>query len=205
MRKASFKKSFNNFDKNISWDFEFIEKVYNSKSLDNFEKGAIFDGFVFRIDTNWQTLVEDLFIDCLNHDNRKYIIYTSYKLPRQISREMCRAIVIGLRYVDWSKIDLVKDRAIKLLVDRYNPFKAITNQQAKRILEFNIIRNYLAHYSNYQRQRLYNMYKNIYNFKVFREPSDFLMSKYGKYSTRLHLYINNFISSSDNMKRYLDS
>ncbi len=206
MRKSSLKKTFEDYYWNMGIDIDFLMKIAAAqqvvKSTD--EKRRVFEAFVFSICTNWDTLVESLLIDCFNKDTSRYSNYTGFKIPKHLTRETCKAIVLGLSYFDFKSIEHLQKSAACILVPQYNPFKIIPKDNVRMINEFYTIRNYLAHYSDASRRALKKIYTR-YGYKTFRKPGEFLLARDKKANMpRMGVYINNLIDTADIMAEFLN-
>ena len=80
----------------------------------------------------------------------------------------------------------------------------IPSDEGKKIDEFCVIRNYLAHYSDSSKQSLTRMYKNKYGLS-FREPGDFFFEyDTNKRQIRFAHYTNAFLKATDEMAIFLN-
>lgn len=207
MRKASLKRTLLDFQMNMGWDIYLLTKIEKAKriigSLD--EKRSVFEVFVFRICANWEILVEDLLIDCLNKDTSQYSEYTGFQIRRNMSRDECKAIIMGTGYLDFKGISDLKKNAKKILIPNYNPFKRIPHINGMKIDEFFSMRNYLAHYSDAAKRSLRNIYETQYGLHTFRQPGEFLLAKDKTDNiSRMDVYIDNFIDTLDHIAKFLD-
>lgn len=205
MRKSSFERSLFNFHLMMNRDIDLLMKIEVArrviKSLA--EKRDIFEAFVFRICASWEILVDDLLVDCLNKDTSRYAEYTGFDLPKNISRETCKAVIIGISYTDFKSVGHLKKKGKQMLVRQYCPFPSITIAQEKKIDEFFIIRNYLAHYSDAAKRSLLKVYQDVYGFKRFVEPGVFLLARErGADIPRMGDYINNFKNAAHKMEDF---
>jgi hypothetical protein len=167
------------------------------------EKKHIHEAFVLKIYVAWEVLVENLFVDCLSRDPSQYALYKTVKLPKKLTRDVCRGLVSGLGYFDFKDTRDLKGKAKRVLVEKYNPFVKISSSDAAKIDEFCTIRNYLAHYSDSSRQSLGRMYKNKYG-SPFREPGDFFFEfDKKKRQIRFADYANAFLKAADEMAIFL--
>lgn len=125
MKKPSFEATLNLFYGYMWWDITLLMKIekakHTVKSRD--EKRGIFEAFVFRICANWEILVEDLFIDCFSKDTSMFQRSTGFNIDRHLSRETCRAIILGPHYFDFKSIADLKKQAKQAIIPQYNPFK----------------------------------------------------------------------------------
>jgi hypothetical protein len=126
------------------------------------------------------------------------------ELPSNIklNLKLVRAILYGDEYKDFHDISRCKGYFSKILVDKCNPFKEITNEQLKKINITYIIRNYLSHYSEYSKNRLLQVLKENYDYKTFQEPGIFLQKEKGKHFENL---VHNFVLVSAKMKSFFRS
>ena len=146
------------------------------QKIDKDDKKEILEAFVFKIDASWQTLVRGLFVDCLSRDLTKYSESTHSSLPKHLPWQVCRAMVNGLNFFDFRNTEDIKKLGNKYLVDRYNPFKKISDSVGKKIDEFYTIRNFLTHQSSFSMRKLKIMYKKKYGISSFRDPGLFLLT-----------------------------
>ena len=207
MKKATYYRSLTSFHRNMNQDIDLLMKIEHARKVvkKKHEKKSIFEAYAFRICANWERLVDDLIVDCLNQDTSRYAESTGYNLPKHVSLDVCKAIIFGYRYLDFRSIDELKRNSKKLLVDECNPFLAITHASGKKIDEFCKIRNYVAHRSDSAKRSLMKIYKNNYGMKRFIEPGSFLLAiNQVEKIPRLGVYINNFKFVAHTMLRYLD-
>jgi len=191
---------------NMNWDIALLMKIESARRVVKSvqEKRSIFEAFVLSICANWEVLVEELLIDCLNHDPSKYREYTGFKLPRHLSRDTCKAVLIGIGYLDFKSIEQLKDMSKNILAPECNPFAGIPTSNGNKINEFFKIRNYLAHRSYAAKRALLNVYKSRYNLKTFVEPGVFLLADDKRQKIpRIGVYINNFKNTANAMGRFL--
>lgn len=186
-------------------DITFLMKIEGAKmvvkSID--EKRDVFDAYVFRICANWEILVGDLLIDCLNKDTSQYKEFTGFEIPKHLSRETCKAMILGVTYIDFKSVSDLKKMSKRILVPQFNPFKKIPKSNGEKIDEFFTLRNYLAHYSDAAKRSLERMYKNRHGLKSFREPGDFLLARdKTRGMIRMAVYINNFVDTADIMGEF---
>lgn len=223
MGKYSLKAEFNKFFVRINEHTDLLLKIFEAKKVVippekkkeilteilPSEKKQIHEAFVLKIYVAWEVLVENIFIECLSRDPSKYAEYKGIRLAKRLTKDVCRSLVSGLGYFDFKDTGDLKGKAKKVLAPRYNPFKMIPSDEGKKIDEFCVIRNYLAHYSDSSKQSLMRMYRNNYNL-TFREPGDFLFDivefvELGKRykQTRFANYTNAFMKAADEMALFL--
>ncbi len=175
------------------------------------EKKQIHEAFVLKICATWEILTENVFIECLLRDTSKYRERTGIVLPRKkLTKDICKGLVSGLSYFGFRDVPDLKGKAKKFLAERYNPFKKIPNDVSKKIDEFYLMRNYIAHRSDAAKQSLKRMYKQTYKMR-FRFPGNFLFDtvefvesgERGK-EIRFANYTKAFEKAADEMGVFLD-
>ena len=122
---------------------------------------------------------------------------------KRLTKVVCRGLISGLGYFDFKDTGDLKGKAKRVLVEKHNPFAQIPSDEGKKIDEFCVIRNYLAHYSDSSRQSLIRLYKNVYGLP-FREPGDFFF-EYDKQNRQIRFanYTNAFLKAADEMAIFL--
>jgi hypothetical protein len=201
MRKADLAKNHDEFEKDMDWYIDFLNRMLGAKRVVNYyDKLEILESLVIRLCAIWEAFIEGEMIDCLNIDCcSRYGEELQLKIPENPNKDLCEAILVGSGYLDFKSVADIKSKAKKALPDEVNPFNLIrTNPTAKRIDELYIMRNYLSHYSGKSRRALMKMYQqNPWRLKNFREPGDFLFAYRGK---RLIQYIEALLDASEQMR-----
>ena len=206
MKKSSFETSFAYFYECMQWDIDLLIKIRKDKRVvkSREEKQSVFEAFVHSICSNWDILVEQLLIDCLNKDTSQFTQEYGYKLGKHITRDTCEAVLIGVGYLDFKSVRDLKGRSKRILMPKYNPFAEIPKSNEKKIGEFYTIRNYLAHYSDSAKRTLSKVYETNYNLKVFVRPGRFLLAtEEDGELPRMGTYINNFMGAAAAMYKFL--
>lgn len=206
MKKSTFDTTLTDFHINMNYDIDLLMKIETAKAVVKYneDKRSIFEAFVFRICAYWEVLVEDLLIDCLNRDTSRYSEFTGYRLPKNLPRQVCKAVIVGIGYTDFKSVDHLKKISKQMLIPECNPFTTITTSNLKRIDEFFTLRNYLAHYSDSAKRALWNVYRNTYNMGKFIEPGVFLLAiDRQENMPRMGVYINHFKAVANKMAKYL--
>ncbi len=206
MKKATFLSTLYAFHTNMNRDLDLLMKVEKAKRVVGTiqEKRSIFEAFVLSICADWECLVENLLIDCLNKDTSRYVEYTGFSIPKHITRDTCKAILIGINYLDFKSTDQLKKLGKFILIQTCNPFPSIPASDCRRIDELFTIRNYLAHRSFAARRSLQHLYKSKYHLGHFIEPGTFLLARdKERKMPRLGVYINNFKEAANTMGRFL--
>jgi hypothetical protein len=206
MKKSSYEASLTRFHLSMNRDIDLLMKIESAKRVVKSvrAKRSVFEAFVLSICANWEVLAEELLVDCLNNDPSKYRTYTGFKLPRHLNRDTCKAILIGINYLDFKSVEQLKDVSNNILTPKCNPFAKISASNGQKINEFFAIRNYLAHRSYAAKRALLKIYKNRYNLKTFVEPGVFLLADAKKQKIpRMGAYINNFKETANAMGKFL--
>ena len=143
----------------------------------------------------------------MSRDTSQYARDRSIDLPKHLSRKICTCLLTGLGFFDFRDVSDLKGKAKRILVPRNNPFRGIPRDHAKRIDEFRIMRNYIAHRSDTAKHRLKRVYTDAYGLERFREPGDFLLGRItgGPLSGEIRFagFIDSFIKAADKMAGFL--
>jgi hypothetical protein len=206
MKKSSAEKTFDKFETWLYIYTVFLNKILSAKRVvsTTWEKQELLEAFVLRVVSVWEIFVEDLIVDCLNKDTTKYAAYMDLRLPKNLPRAQCEAMLNGLGYLDFPNVGSLKSVARNVLVPACNPFQAIPKAATWRIDEFLRMRNYLAHYSTRARRALKDAYRRNHGLTRFREPGDFLYASRGKGGQpRFGDYVDAFSDAAKAMRRFL--
>lgn len=161
-------------------------KNQNSRQL----KELLLESFLLRSCAYWENFLEKeiILLVKLNPDTFKY--YFNIQQNISLNENIIRAIIIGDKYRDWHDIQSLKSYFQKIVNSNINPFSELTNEQYSTVNFTYTLRNYLSHYSDYSRKKLFSTYKKNYRYKKFIEPGSFLLKNKGKYfETLLHNFI----------------
>lgn len=206
MKKASTKVTLRNFIEELHWYIWFLNKIVAAKRVvgQPDEKVEVLEAFVFKVAALWEVLAEDLLIDCLNKDTSRYAEYKGMALSKNLTRNVCAAMLTGLDYLDFKSVGHTRATARKILVPAHNPFQAISKAAARRIDEFFTIRNYLAHYSDHAQRSLMDKYRNNHGLTRFVRPGQFLYA-YSRANTHIRFgdYIGAFLEAADDIAKSL--
>lgn len=206
MKKSSIANTLNNFDEWMDVYVSISDKIAGDSKLftEREEKIELIESLVLKICAQWEVLVEELMIDCLNRDSSQYSEFIAENLPKHIPRAQCMAMIQGMGYVDFKGVSDIKRKAKLILTDELNPFKEIARGDGNRIDELYKFRNFIAHLSNQSHRTLKKVYFTKYQLKRFQEPGRFLMAIDGKTKKpRLDSYINSLDTSVLTMANYL--
>lgn len=115
---------------------------------------------------------------------------------------MIKAILFSNSYRDFHDTERSKSYYEKIISDKYNVFEFINNEQIKKVNFTYKMRNYLSHYSDFSKRKLFEGYKKEYKYKRFLEPGLFLFKGKGENFIKL---IHNFKLISIVMKKELNN
>ncbi len=224
MQTSSLKAEFDNFFASMSQYTDFLIKIIKTTKIEippqekreilpkllPAEKKQIHEAFVLKICATWEILAENVFVECLLRDTSKYKERQGITLPRRkLTTNICKGLISGLRYFDCGNISSLKGKARKFLVERCNPFKKVPRDVSRKINEFYLIRNYIAHRSDASKQSLKRMYRQTYKMR-FRKPGDFFFDtvefiEFGERGKEIRFanYSKAFEKAADEMATFL--
>ena len=201
--KEDLTKVFNNFLARINWYTDLLIKI--CEPLSTAEKSEVYESFVLKICVTWETFIEDLLALCLSKDASQYSEYMDTKFPKHPSKELGETLISGYRYFDFKNVGELKGISKNILVLAYNPFIRVPQRESKKIDEFFLIRNYIAHRSRVAKRSLSRLYREVYHLREFQEPGAFLLSPLHEKSDEVRFgeYILAFINAADVMAKHL--
>lgn len=169
------------------------------------EKAEVYESFVLKICATWETFIEDLLALCLSKDTSRYSQYIGTKFPKRPPKELCATLISGYRYFDFKNVDGLKGMSKNILVVDYDPFSKMPPKESKKIDEFFLIRNYVAHRSRVAKRSLSRLYRKAYHLREFQEPGAFLLSPLHERTKEVHFgeYTGAFINTADAMAKHL--
>lgn len=194
------------FEKNlnelIEYGLEIITENVTVKKdkISKKEKNILLESLLLRSCAYWENFLEKEIIILINLNSDKFKLNMELPFDIKLNLKLIRAILYGDEYRDFHDIKHFRNYFSKILVEEYNPFTNITNEQLKKINITYTIRNYLSHYSEYSKKKLYQAYVDNFKYKIFQEPGIFLLKEKGKYFENL---IHNFVLVSANMRSFL--
>jgi len=198
MRKADLRKNHKWFEAVIRRYEDSMNRLLSAKRVvRQQDKKDIAEATLLKLCAYWESFVDHELLDCVNIDSSKLRDHLDARLPRNLNRELCRAILFGDGYLDFKSVGALKGYAKKILPKKTNPFRLIDDPSSRKIDEFFIIRNYLSHYSFAAKRSLTRMYRKNYKMRYFREPGTFLFARNGK---RLVTYIESLKKASRQME-----
>lgn len=204
MRKASFQNNHQEFDDWI-WPYsDFIGELVSDRRviLSKGEKRELIEATVHRVCARWDALLEADIITSLNRNSTKYSKELGLNLRKHLTREECKAVLFGHRYINFRNVGDIKSFGRKYLHPKHNPFDALTTAKAQAIDDFFVIRNMLAHYSRYARRKYERRLKAKHTFARIPQPGDYLLAAdRGGNMIRWTAYVEAFIDASMLMRK----
>lgn len=172
------------------------------KKMPTNEKKMLIEALLLRACALWESFIEKEVVLLVNLDSSNLLNEFDLSKNTNVDPKLIRAIIFSDHYRDFHDIDRSMSLFDRVLVDKNNSFRKITNTQKQKINFIYKLRNYLAHYSEFSKITLLRAYqKEPYNYRKFLEPGVFLLKKKGKHFEDL---VNNFTMSSIHMKKYLN-
>lgn len=201
MRKLDFHSNHNEFFTWIMWYGDFLQHVIEAKRVikTKLEKLELIEAFVLRCAARWEVLCKEDIITSLNRDSSNYANKLGLRLRKHLSRDECRAILYGHRYIDFKSVDDLKSFGKKYLSPQLNPFEAIKPSESKLINEFLTMRNLLAHYSDFAWRSYSNLMNKKYHYNRIREPGAFLIALTKNKQYTWSVYFKAFLRASNDM------
>lgn len=201
MRKCDFVSNHAEFCTWIEWYGDFLARLVAARRVirNKFEKLELIEAFVLRTAVRWEVLLSADIVASLNRDASRYAEALGLRLRKHLTRDECKAMLFGQRYIDFRNVDDARAFGKKYLVDRFNPFPAIAASDGKRIDEFLVIRNLLAHYSDFARRPYERIMRDVYSYTRIPEPGAFLMAQTQKHEYRWSVYLRAFLQAATDM------
>ena len=173
---------------------------YNPKSekKSTEEKKMLLEALLLRACALWESFLEKEIVILVKLDPSKFKVAHGLSDSTKLNEKIIRAIIFSDRYRDFNDIDSSKGYFRKVLVDEYNLFEDISNEQIKKLIFTYKMRNYLSHYSIFSKDILFISYKKDYHYRKFVEPGLYLLTNKGQNFENL---IHNLILISIKMKK----
>jgi len=183
----------------LQYSQEVIINIPKRKILKR-EKFLILESLILRVCALWEKFLEKEIILLVNLNPQKIIEEMELNKDSKLDLKLIRAILFSDIYRDFNDLNRSKTFFNKYIIDNLNPFNKISKSYMKKINFVYKLRNYLSHYSEFSKRKLFNSYKKEYNLKRFTEPGQFLISNNGK---RFKELISSFKYVSITMKKLL--
>lgn len=206
MQESLFEDAFYQFFGTINWYTELLVKITQAEqTITRHEKEELYEAFVLKVQVTWELLVEEILTACLNCDTSEYAKDKAISLPKKLSKDTCKCLLSGLDFFTYRGMGHIKGVAKKVLVRKHNPFQKIAPENAKRIDEFQKLRNYIAHKSQKSKQSLMKIYKSAHGLKKFQKPGAFLLAfDHQTDQVRFANYIDALINGAREMAEFLE-
>ena len=189
----------NTIESIIRYAQEIIADLPYKKEISLKEKEMLLEALLLRACALWESFIEREIIISINLDPSNLLKEVDLPKKNKLNIKLIRAIIFSDHYRDFHDIERSMSFLNRVIVEKNNPFKKITNTQKEKINFTYKIRNYLAHYSEFSKMKLFRAYKKkSYNYRYFLEPGKFLLKQKGKHFEDL---INNFRITSIQMKK----
>jgi hypothetical protein len=200
MKKCDFTINHKEFDSWILWYGDFIKKIIEAERVirRRNEKKELIEAIVLRAASRWEVLIEQDIVTSINHNPSAYARALNLKLRKHLTKDECKAMVFGHRFLDFKSVGDVKSFGKRYLVQADNPFAAIPGAVCNLIDEFMTMRNLLAHYSDYGWRSYYGFMKKKYRYVRVPEPGEFLITA-DRNGHRWVRYLKNFLEASEKM------
>ena len=203
MRKADFDTSHTEFEIWITWYGNFLKRLIEAQRIvrTKVEKLELVEALVLRCAVRWEVLVQEDIITSLNRDSSAYASALGLHLRKHLSRDDCKAMLVGHRYLDFRSVADIKRFGKNYLSSAHNPFRAISSQCAEKTDEFMTMRNVLAHYSDFAWRSYYRFMQSKYNYTRVPEPGEFLTRTNARsHEYRWSEYLRVFLQCSEDMR-----
>lgn len=186
----------------MRWYVDFLDRILGAQRVVGSieDKREIAESTLLRICAYWESFVDEELVDCANIDSSTLPEFTGVRLPTNLPRAVCEAILFRGGYLDFPSVGALKGFAKRALAETVNPFAKIRPATAAKIDEVFTIRNYLAHQSKASRRALMKMYRENYDLGRFQEPGRFLLANNAQ---MLAEYIGAFIDASQQMRQII--
>lgn len=143
--------------KNIDLTRQKSELLFSEGKIVKRDLHLIYKGLFLDFVTSSESFIEKLFVGLLikkyEHPSKKVHVKQYFK-----SVQICRDIITGDRkYLDWLPYDMTTKRAKKYFRFGF-PFAWINNSEIKTIEKVLVLRNVLAHESQYSRRKFHIMF-----------------------------------------------
>jgi hypothetical protein len=201
VRKSDLRKNHEPFDESLARYRAFISKIIGAERVVSSpeEKRDVAESVLLRLCAHWEAFIDEHLIDCVNRDPSRLSEFFGATIPKNPSKGLCQALLIGENYWDFRSFGDLKGYSRKILPDESNPFLQVSTANTKKIDQVYKIRNYLSHYSAKAYRSLMAMYKQDYDMDRFFEPGRFLLAYKAK---RLWAYFDAFEDASTQMKNW---
>lgn len=164
-----------------------IEQLFLRGMLVRRDAERVYEGLYLDAITSFESSIEDLFIQVLTGQ------FTSRGVATQVrvhSKQVARDILLGggRKYLDWLPYDRTEERA-KAFLRAGEPFTRLGRPEKRTIEELLIVRNAIAHKSQYSKDRFIQLISVFPLLPRERTPAGFLRSNIDPSTNRYQYYI----------------
>lgn len=173
------------FEERIEKILQYAEEIiidlpFQQQKFEIQEKHLILESLILRVCALWEKFLETELILVVGYDPSKLIGEMNIRNITKLNLSLIRAILFSDVFRDFHDIERSKSFFKKYIVNGYNCFNKISSKQVKKIQFIYIIRNYLSHYSEFAKRKLFESYKKEYGLSRFLEPGQFLFVNKGE-------------------------
>jgi hypothetical protein len=168
------KKLENNVDDLIINGLEIVSDNFQIKNQSHKNlKELLLESFLLRSCAYWENFLEKEIILLVQLNPDIFMVHFNLQQNVLLNENLIRAILIGDKYRDWHDIQALKSYFQKIINPDLNPFTELSLEQVEIVNFTYTLRNYLSHYSEYSKKKLFNTYKknifinNLLNREVF--------------------------------------
>jgi hypothetical protein len=137
--------------KENEWTLNNINKAYKKGVLVRRDLCLAYEGLFLQSVVAFELLIEDLFLHLITGlSTHPRPTGPLHKFP---SIDVARDIITQKRYIDWLPIGKMEDISKVFFLSGQNPFLCLTGPQKTEIDKVLIIRNYIAHKSEFSKNK----------------------------------------------------
>lgn len=185
MRFAAIVRNHTKFEEAVEEIIQYaLERIVIDPPKENItvrERDILIDAFMLKLCALWESFLEKEIVLCVSLDARNLIATMELNKRKHLDIKLIRAILFSDKYKSFQDINRVIAFTKEVIIDKYNPFLRINKDQKNKIHFTYSIRNYLSHYSTLSKKKLLSEYKKVFGYKMFLEPSRFLLKNKGRY------------------------
>lgn len=194
--------NFDEFENDIEMILQYAEEMLADlpyrRPISKNEKFLLLESLILRGCALWERFLEKTLILTVSANSSKLKKAMNLKSVIKLDSTIVKAIIFSDIYRDFHDPERSKNFFSKYVVAAYNPMNNISNKKITSIQFTYSLRNYLSHYSDFSKRKLFDAYKKHYAMNRFVEPGQFLFSNKGKRFSEL---ISNFKFTSISMRQ----
>jgi len=188
----------NSIEKILQYANEIVSDLPYRKKISNEEKFLLLESLILRACALWEKFIEKELVLAVSLNTNRLVKEMNLKHNTKLDLELIRAILFSDIFRDFHDLEKSKSFFNKFIASNFNFCAEISTSQIKNLQFIYKIRNYLSHYSEFSRRKLFDAYKKKFGLKRFVEPGQFLYTNKGQ---RFQDLIANFKYCSINMKK----